>query len=105
MADFQVYFQNEYAGEYRNGVGIQYKSHPFLDVMFQLGEKELLKERVMPQSRWGMEAQMFYGLRDWDPLAICRLTHGFMMSDPMWFKFPEDPPTLDWERVKLQLWD
>lgn len=101
---FKVYFQDDFVGEYKNGSFHLYTDNSFVQLMLRLPLEQFLESRVMPRSRWDLEAMDFYGLTEWDPLAICRLTHGMKMSDPMWLKFPEDPEDLDWATVQLQLW-
>lgn len=101
---FDVYWKDEVAGRFVDGVPEQYVHNTKLDYVFTHDWYELMCRRVLVSSRWNEGYASYFGIRDWDPVAICRKTHGFMYSDYLWIKFPEDPAELDWETVQLQLW-
>ena len=103
--DFEVYWGNEYVGRFENGVCVEQVYHNSkLDVTMTYPADKFLARRVFPEVRWNDEMREFFGLEDYSPLEICKLTHGYMKADQMWLKFPGDSATLNWEEVKLQLW-
>lgn len=103
MLDFEVYWKDEYVGRFENGVCVEQVYHnPKLDVVMGYPAEKFLARRVFPEVRWNDEMRSFYGLEDWSPLEICKLTHGYMLADFMWLKFQEDPDDLDWALVQLQ---
>ena len=102
--DFEVYWKDEYVGRFENGVCVEQVYHnQKLDVVMKYPADKFLSRRVFPEVRWNDTLRSFYGLEDYDPLEICKLTHGYMMADFMWLKFPGDSDSLNWEEVKLQL--
>lgn len=103
--DFEVYWKDEYVGKFVNGVCVEqvYHNHK-LDVVMTYPADKFLSRRVFPEVRWDDEMCDVYGLEDYSPLEICKLTHGYMLADFMWIKFPEDKADLTWEEVQRQLW-
>lgn len=101
--DFEVYWENEYVGKFVNGVCVEQVYHNTkLDVVMTYPAELFLERRVFPKVRWDDEMRSFYGLEDWSPLEICKITNGLMVADFLWIKFPDDDPNMTWEDVKAQ---
>lgn len=102
---FEVYDGERLVGMFVNGHGVSYQpDSEFNRVMFSLSDMAFLQSRVMPKQQWCSRLAKWFGLQDWDPVTICRKTHGYKMFESIWIKFPEDPPTLSWEEVQKQIW-
>lgn len=98
--DFDVYIAEHKCAEYRNGVRTLLDCpNAFIHFLFRDTAEELFLSRVMPEAAWSGLQREILGIQDWDPYIICRITHGRMMSDQMWIKFPDDPPSFGWKDV------
>ena len=61
-----------------------------------------LEKRCFPRTRIGVEELLKdYGLKFYDPLQICRKSHGRSMTNYMWLKFT-DEPDLTFEQIRLR---
>lgn len=66
------------------------------------GLLEFFEERVFPETRPDSDVLLkMLGLREYNPLDICRKTHGKCWEDDMWIRF--DGENLDWNTVKNML--
>lgn len=63
---------------------------------------EFLEHRCVPRTRIGINELLRkkYKLKEYDPLQICKQTHGVSMSDYIWVKFNDEETT--WNDVKLR---
>lgn len=104
VLEFEVYWADEFAGIMSDTHKEQVFHNTVLDYMFKLTPLEFLTQRVMPAQNWRPYAAEFYGLDAWDPVEICKLTHGYMKADYIWVKFPGEPEGTTWEFVKYQIW-
>lgn len=99
---FDLYLEDVKVAECIDGIFHILKPSVWLSIILARTPEEFLLLRVMPQMRWNDNAREFYGLRNWDPWEICRLTHGMTMGDDLWMRFQDDPPDICWDKVKLQ---
>lgn len=62
------------------------------------------EERVFPSSRPDTyEMLEVMGLKEYNPLDICKKTHGKCLGDELWIRFKGED--LDWETVKDMYWE
>ena len=101
--DFEVYWRDEYVGRFENGVCVEHVYHnPKLDVLMTYTADKFLSSRVFPEIGWDDEMRELYGFEDWSPLEICKRTHGYMMADFLWLKFPNNwDENLTWGDVNI----
>lgn len=60
-----------------------------------------LESRCVPRTRYDLaDVLKRYGLREYDPLAMCRRSHGRSMSDFMWVKFNDE--NITWDQIRLR---
>lgn len=108
ICDFSVYWKNEKTADVqvlKNEVLVnKYSDNPVKQIFskniltrYELGE--ILKWRCWDSNRENIEKYLYgLGLTDFNPYKICRLTHGVMFQDKIWFKFADEQIT--WEDVK-----
>ena len=62
------------------------------------------QERVFPDTRPDTYDMLeFMGLKEYNPLDICKKTHGKCWEDEMWIRFKGED--LDWDTVKDMYWE
>lgn len=60
---------------------------------------DFFKERVWEETRYDLDEILeSLGLREYDPLSICRITHGKCWEDDMWIRFEGE--SLQWDDIK-----
>lgn len=88
---------------------VDYVNEPILTVFGKLEpniDNLLLffQERVFPSTRPDTYDMLeFMGLKEYNPLDICKKTHGKCWEDEMWIRFKGED--LDWETVKDMYWE
>lgn len=64
---------------------------------------DFFEERVFPEERDDTKGMLeFMGLKEYNPLDICRKTHGKCWEDEMWIRFKGED--LEWNTVKDMYW-
>ena len=78
----------------------------FIDKQFPPGEVTVdvifdwFEERCVPRTRKNIEeALSYYGLKEYDPYDICKVTHGTLHGDFTWIKWEGEDIT--YEDVKI----
>ena len=62
-----------------------------------------LESRCVPRTRIDIqEILRAYGLREYNPMLMCRKSHGRSPTDYIWVKFDDDPPEITWENIRLR---
>lgn len=62
---------------------------------------DFLESRCAPRTRYNIEDILkMYDIKFYDPLAMCRKSHGRTMSDYLWVKFNDEEVT--WDQIKLR---
>lgn len=88
---------------------VDYVNEPILTVFGKLEpniDNLLLffQERVFPDTRPDTYDMLeFMGLKEYNPLDICKKTHGKCWEDEMWIRFKGED--LDWNTVKDMYWE
>lgn len=88
---------------------VDYVNEPILTVFGKLEpniDNLLLffQERVFPDTRPDTYDMLeFMGLKEYNPLDICKKTHGKCWEDEMWIRFKGED--LDWDTVKDMYWE
>lgn len=60
-----------------------------------------LESRCAPRTRDGIEDILkWYGIKFYDPMAMCQKSHGRTMTDFLWVKFNDEDVT--WDQIKLR---
>ena len=62
-----------------------------------------LESRCPPRTRIGLDRILrAYGLREYNPMLMCRKSHGLSHTDFVWVSFDDDPPEITWANIKLR---
>lgn len=91
-------------GYYNNGVREVVVDNFIVNYKMKETLEEFLLFRVMPKAAWRDDCREFYGIPEWNPLEICKLTHGMMPIDHFWIKFNGESDSLNWDIVQQQIW-
>lgn len=63
---------------------------------------EFCESRCAPRTRYNIDEILHrYGLREYDPVAMCRKSYGRTMADYLWIKWGENS-TLTWKDIGLR---
>lgn len=62
-----------------------------------------LESRCVPRTRVDIKDILrAYGLREYNPMMMCRKSHGRSPTDYIWVRFDDDLPDITWENIKLR---
>ena len=63
---------------------------------------KFLETRTVPRTRYDLDDILKrYGLRDYDPVAMVRKSHGVSMSDYVWILF-DDEPRISYDSIRIR---
>lgn len=64
---------------------------------------DFLESRCVPRTRIDInDILRAYGLREYNPMLMCRKSHGRSPTDFIWVKFDDDPEDITWDKIKLR---